>query len=100
MATIDKSLPNTLPQNLNENLESPLQPTPITTELDNAEKIPSNPNVQMTEDGGAEISMGGDENKMVGGDKHHDNLAEFLGEEGDRVKIDTRTGQYIERASK
>ena len=80
MATIDKSLPNTLPQNLNENLESPLQPTPITTELDNAEKIPSNPNVQMTEDGGAEISMGGDENKMVGGDKHHDNLAEFLGE--------------------
>jgi hypothetical protein len=71
MATIDKSLPNTL--------ESPLQPTPMEENIEIADKVPSNPNVQMTEDGGAEISVG-DESKTMGGDKHNDNLAEFLDE--------------------
>ena len=79
MATIDKPLPNT-----KTNVEVPGEVEINEAIKENVEEIQEKGGpveIEMTEEGGAEVSFDPKVASPEGGENHFENLAEFLGEE-------------------
>ena len=81
-----------------EKSKMPIDVLPEDVELEAQDLNPSNVDIQMTEDGGAEVNFDPQAEAMQGAEDHHANLAEFL-EDGDLRSIASEVLNSYEECS-